>query len=112
MPPDLELAELRHLFERFRANHHALYTYEPAPYAGEVVLFRGAESRQRDEDPTLGWGDLVSGRLQILDLPGGHYTILREEVETLAEQLRRLMDSGKVPGTRPAEKGAEIDPFC
>jgi len=91
VPPDLELAELRRLFERFRANHYALYTYEPGPYAGEVILFRGAESRQRDEDPTLGWGGLVSGPLRVLDLPGGHYTILREEVETLAGRLRTLL---------------------
>src|SRR5437762_11064276 len=28
LPPSVELAELRRLFDRFRANHYALYTYK------------------------------------------------------------------------------------
>jgi len=94
LPPSLEPGELRHLFGRFRANRRALAAYAPLPYAGQVHLFRaaGRVSRQEEEDPTLGWGELVNGGLSVADLPGDHYSILGEEVEALAARLRALLE--------------------
>jgi amino acid adenylation domain-containing protein len=93
LPPSAGLPELRRLFDRFRANRRALATYEPRPYDGEVQLFRAAEraARMEEQDPTLGWSALVNGRLRINDLPGDHYTILRQEVGTLAGRLREML---------------------
>jgi hypothetical protein len=92
LPPSVELAELRRLFVRFRANHYALYTYEPDPYNGDLILFRASvRMGEEEEDPQRGWGDLVQGELRIWDLPGNHYTLLREEVEVLAERLRAVL---------------------
>jgi amino acid adenylation domain-containing protein len=94
LPPSLEFGELRRLFDRFRAHRRALATYEPQPYAGPVHLFRAAGriSRLEGGDPTLGWGGLVNGELRVADLPGDHYSILREEVEALAGRLRELLE--------------------
>jgi thioesterase domain-containing protein len=94
LPPGLEPGELRRLFDRFRANHHSLATYGPFPYAGEVHLFRaaGQVSRLEEDDPTLGWGGLVDGGLRVSDLPGDHYSILKEEVAALAAWLQALLD--------------------
>jgi hypothetical protein len=92
LPPSVELAELRRLFVRFRANHYALYTYEPDPYNGDLILFRASvRMGEEEEDPQRGWGGLVQGELRIWDLPGNHYTLLREEVEALAERLRAVL---------------------
>ena len=91
LAPSIELAELRRLFDRFRANHDALYTYKPDPYDGEITLFRASERLREEADPTLGWGDLGSGELRIRDVPGNHYTMLREEVGALAGQLQALL---------------------
>jgi thioesterase domain-containing protein len=92
LPPSVELAELRRLFVRFRANHYALYTYEPAPYNGDLILFRASvRMGEEEEDPQRGWGGLVQGELRIWDLPGNHYTLLREEVGALAERLRAVL---------------------
>ena len=97
LPPGLQLAELRRLFDRFRANRRALTTYGPQPgspaYGGKVDLFRaaGRVARMEDKDPTLGWGELLDGALRVSDLPGDHYSILREEVESLAGPLRALL---------------------
>jgi thioesterase domain-containing protein len=85
LAPGVELSELRRLFERFRANRRALSSYEPASYAGEAVLFRARE--RLDEDPSLGWRGLVA-RLSVHEIPGDHYTILRDSAEILAEHLR------------------------
>ena len=40
LPPSLEPAELRRLFDRFRANRRALAAYAPLPYAGRSSLPR------------------------------------------------------------------------
>ena len=94
LPPGVELAELRRLFERFRANRRALSSYEPLPLAGdagdtgeigEIAIFRAAGH------DVSGWSRWVKGRLQVFDLPGDHYTLLRDEVETLAARLRTLL---------------------
>jgi amino acid adenylation domain-containing protein/non-ribosomal peptide synthase protein (TIGR01720 family) len=92
LPPSLDAAELRRLFERFRANRAALSRYQPLPYGGELHLFRAVDQVLDDLDPTLGWNDLAPGRVRIFDSPGDHYTILREEVEALAERLRGLLE--------------------
>jgi thioesterase domain-containing protein len=91
LPPTTELDELRRLFDRFGANHHALYAYEPSPYPGEITLFRAAERLGKESDLTLGWSDLALGGLRIFDLPGNHYTMLREEVGALAERFQAVL---------------------
>jgi len=97
LPPGLEAGELRRLFDRFRANRLAMTSYTPLPYAGEIHLFRaaGRVSRLEEEDPTLGWGELVNEGLKVSDLPGDHYSILREEAATLAARLQVLLEPGE-----------------
>jgi thioesterase domain-containing protein len=91
LAPAIELRDIRRLFEHFRANRRALAGYQPAPYPGPAVLFRSGDRVARlkpGEDPSLGWGDWITGGLQILDLPGDHYSILRgTSVQELAARL-------------------------
>ena len=93
LPAGLETAELRRLFDRFRANRSSLAAYHgPYSYGGELHLFRAAgRMTMQEEDPTLGWGKLLNGNLRIFDVQGDHRTILKEGVETLARQLRILL---------------------
>ena len=68
---------------------HAYSTYQPRPYPGHITLFRatGQVSGSR-YDPTMGWGDLVEGELEIHEIPGYHSSIaLEPRVEILAEKL-------------------------
>jgi thioesterase domain-containing protein len=91
----LEPAELRRLFERFRVNRSALRTYDgPYTYGGGIQLFRAADGprRHEEEDPTLGWGRLLPGRVEILDVPGDHRTIVKRGAEAMAERLRELLE--------------------
>jgi thioesterase domain-containing protein len=96
LPATVEPADLRRLFERFRANRLALAGYgaDSIPYGGDVLLFRAAEGvgAVAEEDPTLGWGGLVAGSLEVDELPGDHYSILGDGVETLAGRLRARLD--------------------
>lgn len=53
--------------------------YRPSPYDGNVVLFRSNEPlRGRLFDERMGWGPLVSGRLEKVDVNGGHFDMFRE----------------------------------
>jgi hypothetical protein len=68
-------------------------------YPGKITLLRamdrGPGNLGKHEDPTLGWGKVAGGGLEIYDVPGGHETMLREPcvrdvAETLMTLLRRL----------------------
>ncbi len=69
------------------------YTFEP--YSGDrVTLFRA--SRQPlgiVPDPTMGWGALLNGQLDIHEIPAHHQNILIEPaVRSLAQQLAACVD--------------------
>ncbi|ODG99848.1 non-ribosomal peptide synthetase [Nostoc sp. KVJ20] len=75
------------------ANTQAVSEYIFSPYLGQAILLR-TEDQNRSEaigtqyDPQFGWGDIVTGELNIHYLPGSHLEILKEpHVQVLAEIL-------------------------
>ena len=64
------------------------------------MLYRATEGAGNDEpavslsgDPLLDWGGRVAGELGILDMPGGHSTMLQEPyVEEVAESIVSYID--------------------
>ena len=77
----------------------AYESYTPRPYAGRVILFRALDQPMGiHPDPLLGWGPLIGGELEIIDVPGFHGSMVMEpRVRVLAEKLVPLLN----PGTRP-----------
>ena len=59
--------------------------YRPRPYAGKLTLVACAESDV--EDPTRVWRDVAAGELEVLQVPGDHFTHLRDHVATTAACL-------------------------
>ncbi len=90
VPPDVELAQVRRLFDVFKCNVQAMRCYTPLAYAGPVILFKAQEPlSEKPLDEDLGWGALAAGDLTMLEVPGNHYTIMRTpNVEILARQLK------------------------
>ncbi len=76
--------------------HHvqAAMSYSPKPYPEKVTLFRA--SKQPLEivpDPTMGWGAVVNGQLEIHEIPAHHQNIMIEpNVRLLAQQLTACVD--------------------
>ncbi|MGA2183680.1 MAG: amino acid adenylation domain-containing protein [Bryobacteraceae bacterium] len=68
----------------------ALRNYVPAPYEGDATLFRAKDELVSNSDPTLGWGTLIQGRLEIREISGDHDTIL---YEPHIGMLARVLDS-------------------
>ncbi|MBI4587207.1 MAG: amino acid adenylation domain-containing protein [Candidatus Rokubacteria bacterium] len=101
LPPETGLLQLGQLLRVWTANMRAALSSEPGRSSSRVALFRAsagvpeASAEGLPEllsDPTLGWGRLVSQRLETYAVPGDHYTMLaRPHVQVLAEQLRRCL---------------------
>jgi thioesterase domain-containing protein/acyl carrier protein len=87
-------AQLAALYALFRRNVEMERSYRPDSYDGRVLLLRAAErptTRSRD----CGWGALCTGELEIVDVPGDHYTLLSSAnqaalAKLIEERLLRL----------------------
>jgi phthiocerol/phenolphthiocerol synthesis type-I polyketide synthase E len=77
-----------------KMNRDAFWKYEPGPYRGGVVIFRAShQPRGIIPDPTLGWGDLLEGEVELYEVPAFHQTVLLEpQVKGMAQQLRDCID--------------------
>ena len=87
-----------HYFQTEEAHKQALTQYAFHPYAGKITLMRavdrGPEVLGKREDPTLGWGHLAGGGLEIHDVDTGHMSMLFDPyVETFVGQLKPLLPS-------------------
>jgi len=74
------------------ANHVALKAHQPKPYAGDLVLFRPRKNYHTFPDPQMGWGELVKGRLESVELPANPHAMLLEPfVRYLADRIKERM---------------------
>ena len=81
----------------YKAIHRQLgkaYKDAMQSYLGRVALFRATAHRLgSDPDPTLGWGKLVAGKLEVHEVPGDHSTLIREpHVQVLAQKLTNCLN--------------------
>jgi len=72
----------------------AFRSYRPRPYGGTVTFLR-AQARPPDYCyPVPIWTEATGGRLSICDVPGDHFTMIREpHVDVLASRLLERMAS-------------------
>jgi hypothetical protein len=71
MPLDLDLAQIRQLFNVYKANTCALYSYIVRPYHGRVTLFRASDALE-EPDPALGWSTCATDGVELYVVPGNH----------------------------------------
>ncbi len=58
--------------------------YHPRVYPGRITLFRAKIQPQGCiPDPTMGWGELVSGGIDIVEIEGNHNTMMKEKFVNL-----------------------------
>jgi hypothetical protein len=74
----------------------ALAGYIFKPFPGKITVVRALkryhERLGRRLDPTLGWGGLADGGVEVVDVPTGHMGMLFEPyVETFAEKLKAIL---------------------
>lgn len=73
-----------------KANVQAVHAYAPRPYAGALTLFRAQTQRVTAmPDPYLGWNQLVTGGIEVHEIPGDHYSMFTSpHSRVFASQLR------------------------
>ena len=86
--------------------------YRPAPYDGEVQIFRSAQvlnGRLFARD--LGWASVVTGKLVVTDVPGLHDQIFRPAgTAVIGKQLRERLEGGVGADTVEAGPGEQDAP--
>lgn len=94
LPAEVGEQDLQNLWRVFQATSDGIYSYEERSYPGNIALFNASQQPiDIAGDRTLGWGDLVAGEIDIHEIPGDHFSIIREpQVRVLAEQLKLYCD--------------------
>lgn len=83
------------------ANHQAQSQYVIQEYPGQMTLLR-TDDKEREEatgmqyDPEFGWGEFITGGIDVHHIPGSHYTLLEEpNVRVLAEKLKLCLEQAQ-----------------
>jgi thioesterase domain-containing protein len=98
LPPDTKLADIRHLFEVYRANLSADRGYVTPPIPCPVTLFKASEQPEgRRNEVIEQWRALASAGIEVQLIPGNHFSMLREpNVEFLADCVKKSLDAEPV----------------
>ena len=87
-------------------NDRATALFRPKPYDGSVVLFKPQVNYGFMSDPRMGWGNLVKGDLDIVELPVNPHAMLVEPfVKHLAEAFRVRLDQFQLHKLVPLNPG-------
>jgi non-ribosomal peptide synthase protein (TIGR01720 family) len=102
--PGFDIPLLRDLALGWSARATAVQRYRASTYPGRITLLRARTAdpaalrdmtpdwRQIYDDPTLGWGSVAAGGVEVHTVPGSHMTLLETpHVETLAQVLRECI---------------------
>jgi len=72
----------------------AILSYKPHPYFGHIVIFRASKQPLGIyQDPSLGWSELIRGKLVLYKFPGHHLnTFIEPSVKDLARKLKDCIE--------------------
>ncbi|MDF1812130.1 MAG: amino acid adenylation domain-containing protein [Verrucomicrobiales bacterium] len=73
------------------AYEEAMVNYTPGIYSGNLTLFRAIEGNDKFErDVDYEWGEVVTGEIKTVDVPGNHISIFhKENIGGIAESLQK-----------------------
>jgi thioesterase domain-containing protein len=85
--PNAEISWLRELISNVYRNQDAIRYYRPGKYSGKVTLITAAEG-VNDRDENLDWNKFTQSDVVLYNIPGNHYTIIKEpNVKFLADKI-------------------------
>jgi amino acid adenylation domain-containing protein len=99
---DAEIQDFLRYYKLFKTHVQAMRNYLPQVYPKSLTLFRAQEEIIHDfdnpewstDDPLLGWGKCSSQPIQVIDVPGDHFSIFVEtHIQELAKHLRICIDN-------------------
>ncbi|MFI7549301.1 amino acid adenylation domain-containing protein [Micromonospora sediminimaris] len=109
-------AAVRRLFEVFKANWEAIIAYRPEVVDQDITLLRASDplppllkpmhdiAGSLHLDPRNGWGELTTGRIDVLDVPGDHLALMDPpHVVDVAHRIAELLAGSTTPVTGQSE---------
>jgi thioesterase domain-containing protein len=117
LQPDVKMEYLTRVFNVYSGIYSGLLNYNAQPYDGRIVFFRALDEmidphaekpasicrwiedskslelvRKFRETPFLGWDRYAASTIQMMDVPGNHFTMLTQpNVNTLKTHLDRCL---------------------
>ena len=101
LPPDADKTHLRGFIDVYKANCRMDYRPKDSKPT-RMILFKASEVIEeyknedwynRSTDPTWGWSQYAEDLVDILMVPGDHFTMMNQpNVQVLAEKLRACLD--------------------
>jgi thioesterase domain-containing protein len=68
--------------------------YKPKPYVGRITVFLSDEEANVSKSLREGWATLAAGDLEMIVVPGDHYTMVEEpHVRVLAKRIKERLPS-------------------
>ncbi|MBD6618577.1 amino acid adenylation domain-containing protein [Komarekiella sp. 'clone 1'] len=98
---ETEIKEFISYYKLFKAHVQAMRDYVPLVYPQSITLFRAKEEIIHDfessefhtNDSLLGWGKCSNQLIQVMEVPGDHFSIFIEpHIQELAKHLRSCID--------------------
>lgn len=98
---DLEMEQHLLSYQLFKAHIQAMRNYVPQVYTQEINLIKAGEIITHDfesvefhsDDSLLGWGKYSQKPINMIDIPGNHFSIFNEpHIQELAKQLKILLE--------------------
>jgi amino acid adenylation domain-containing protein len=82
------------LLRVIRANVKAIKGYRPDDgYRGPILLLSAQDSLGEPADPSYGWGEWTTGKIDARIVPGDHFSMLQEpNLPVLADQLQSALE--------------------
>ncbi|MFW9259422.1 amino acid adenylation domain-containing protein [Nostoc sp. CALU 546] len=99
---DAEIQDFIQHYKLFKVHVQAMRDYIPQIYPHQTTLFRASEEIIHDfespefqtNDPLLGWGKYSRLPIEVVEIPGDHFSIFVEpQIQELAKQLRIYIDN-------------------
>ncbi len=99
---DTEIKDFLRHYKLFKAHVQAMRDYLPQVYPLQMTLLRANEEIIHDfespefqtDDPFLGWGKFSHQPIQVIEVPGDHFSMFVEpHIQELARQLRICIDN-------------------
>ncbi|MGW9436997.1 amino acid adenylation domain-containing protein [Streptomyces sp. NPDC055607] len=106
---------VRRLFRVYEANCRAVLDYRPVAVDQDLTLLRATEplpevlrvmhdsARTRYDDPANGWGALTTGRVEVVEVPGDHLSMMGE---AHAARVAEALDSAVFRTAADGREGA------
>ncbi|MBP0043681.1 MAG: amino acid adenylation domain-containing protein [Roseofilum sp. SBFL] len=86
---DISLEQQKVIANLSKTNTNAMLIYQLQQYAGNVTLFKAQEQPERMPDfVDFGWSQYIFGELEVQEIPGNHFSIVRSpHVKVLSQKI-------------------------